>query len=117
MFQLISISFRKVSPLNEDTEISFNVPDTSIGDTPKASQIPKVSIIAGDSLVKDLDPIRLGRKGRKTVINVSKGGASIKDVSHQLDDYYGNVNNEGSVVEKVFICVGKVISVNVGGRV
>ena len=61
-------------------------------------------MIAGDSFTERLDATRLGRKGRKTVLNISKGGAKIGDVSKQLDQFY--MSNHDDIVSQVFISVG-----------
>ena len=101
-----SISFRKVTPVtdfddDDEKEISFDKTAEPI----KTSSIkPKLSIIAGDSYTAGLDPVRLGRKNRKIVKNLSEGGATIEDVCKQLDDFY--TDNKEFVVEKVFISVG-----------
>ena len=111
----IVISFRKLAAVNDDSEVSFNVPSTPSvknGDSPppKANNLlkspNKVTIIAGDSFSVGLDEVRLGRKGRKKVINLSKGGASIKDVSLQLDLFFLASSQQDCIVEKVFVCVG-----------
>ena len=103
-----SISCRKVSPIEDgdddaDGEISFN----KGGDVPKPV-LPKskISIIVGDSLVTGLDHVKLSRKGKQNVKNLSEGGAKIRDVSLQLDDFYANGLTDGSVVDKVFVSIG-----------
>ena len=110
----IVISFRKLSTLNNDPEVSFDQPpappfSVSKEDFPpiKAEAVPrKVTLIVGDSFSVGLDPVRLGRNGRKDVVNLSKGGSSIKEVSLQLDQYFLANSQQNSVVEKVFVCVG-----------
>ena len=102
-----SISFRKVVPDIEDDEVSFTVggnSNTTISEAPKAK--PKISIIVGDSMVTGLDSAKLGRQGKKTVINLSKGGSTVGDVSTELDNFYTTGMSDGSIVEKVFVCVG-----------
>ena len=105
-----SISFRKVSEPSEDNEISFNTVPDADGGTVKSEPKPKtkarISIITGDSLVAELDPIKLGRNNRKIVRNLSKGGALIRDVSNQIDKFYTSVNDDEVIVENVFVCVG-----------
>ena len=99
-----SISFRKVTPPSDDKEISFDLKmDNDLG---KSNNITKrkICVIAGDSYSAGLDPIKLGRKNRKIVKNISKGGAKIDDVSKQLDEFF--LGNKEGVVDKVFICVG-----------
>ena len=95
-----SISFRKVAPLNEDHEISFDLKEDKINILPKR----KICVIAGDSYSAGLDPVKLGRKNRRIVKNVSSGGAKIEDVSEQLDEFF--LRNGEGVVDKVFISVG-----------
>ena len=129
----IVFSFRKiVDPLNptssnaDDPEISFDVaspispstdaassspepPNTSVQNSHLSSQQrPKVTLLAGDSFLVGLDIDRLGRKGKKTVVNVSKGGASVEDVSRQIEAYFLSFTDEISspFVEKVVVCVG-----------
>lgn len=58
----------------------------------------------GDSISAGLDEVKLGRKGRQLVKNLSSGGVTISDVSKQLDDFY--VSNNNHPVDKIFICVG-----------
>ena len=76
-----SISFRKVTPISGDVdddvdnEISFSKPTES---DKTCSVKPKLSIIAGDSFSAGLDPVRLGRKNRNTVKNISEGGLKLK---------------------------------------
>ena len=48
----------------------------------------------------------MGRKGKKKVVNLSEGGATIKDVSQQLDSYFLSKAHDDTVVKKVFVCVG-----------
>ena len=108
----IVISFRKLMPDNGDPEVSFSNPNISMGgkvDTPpiKSNISPnRVTLIAGDSYSKDLDEVKLGRKGRRKVINLSKGGSTIKDVSLQLDGFFLASSQQDILVDKVFVCVG-----------
>ena len=102
----IVISFRKLSPKSSAD------PDITADLFPEEEEKPicprKVTLIAGDSVSYDLDPMKLGRNGRKNVINLSQGGATIKDVEQQLDSFY--LSEEFSTnaihVEKVIVCVG-----------
>ena len=65
--------------------------------------IKHCTLIAGDSFVARLDPVRLG-KGKKTVYNISQRGAKISQVEKSIDDFY--MTNSDTIVEKVFLCVG-----------
>ena len=101
-----SISFRKLSEPVEDNEISFDSkPSEPKPVPPRPKTMTKISIIAGDSLVTDLDPVKLGRNGKKIVKNLSKGGALIRDVCNQIDEFYTSIDDD-IIVEKVFVCVG-----------
>ena len=107
--QRIVISFRKVTPeVVTDPEVSFDatnlVADKRVKDVPTPPT--RITIIAGDSFSAALDAKRLGRNGKKTVVNLSKGGSTIKDVSLQLDSYFLSDARDDTVVEKVFVCVG-----------
>ena len=98
----IAISFRKVTPEVEiDPEISFGRRDSLTPQTPPE----RVTLIVGDSFSASLDADKLGRRGKKKVINVSSGGSTINDVSKQLDSYFLSAPDH-TVVDKVFICVG-----------
>ena len=106
------ISFRKLVPDNRDPEVSFSNPTTStdenVDSTNKfnTSTSPnRVTLIAGDSFSMGLDEVKLGRKGRRKVINLSKGGSTIKEVSLQLDGFFLS-SQQNVVVDKVFVCVG-----------
>ena len=105
----IVISFRKLSPeVVQDPEISFDNRTSNPVTAEKDKPTPptRVTIIAGDSFSAALDAERLGRKGRKNVVNLSKGDATIKDVSLQLDCYFLSNSYGNVVVEKIFVCVG-----------
>ena len=101
----IVISCRKLTPfVSEDTpdlEVSFDtVPPKVI----REKSVTRVNLIAGDSFSAALDADRLGRKGRKNVVNLSEGGAKIEGVMDQLNQYYTSHTNV--LVEKVIISVG-----------
>ena len=63
-----------------------------------------VSVIAGDSFTAKLDPHLLG-KGRKRVINISRGGNRINQVMDSLEDFYICCPPQYNV-NQVYICVG-----------
>ena len=114
----VVISFRKITGDNvaqenlEDSQISVNL------DPPNAAILPslvtpqhtpkKITVVAGDSFTAGLDANRLGRNGRKTVVNISRGGASVGDVEKQFDTFYMSLPDTDNtpVVEKVIVCVG-----------
>lgn len=111
----VVISFRKITGVshNVDPDISLDLsPISTPADTSTITVPPplpqRVTIIAGDSFVVGLNVERLGRNGRKTVVNLAKGGATIDDVSKQIESYYMSFTNpsETPVVDKVIICVG-----------
>ena len=109
------ISFRKLSPPDSspdtDPEISFGVSSPAAKQqksSPSPRSTPRVTLIFGDSHTIGLDESKLGRKGRKRVVNMSQPGAHIGDVRKQIESFYlseehasGNV-----IVEKVFVSVG-----------
>ena len=106
----VCISFRKITPLQSETDpdISFGDAELKIkgnksGVTVSSPSPQKINLLVGDSFSEGLDAEKLGRKGRKQVINLSKGGASIDDVSKQLDHFF--VTND-SPVSKIFVSVG-----------
>lgn len=110
----VVISFRKLSVPANPNPVTLNIsdrdPEVSF-DTPapvksNAKTIRTISLIAGDSFSAGLDVSKLGRKGRKTVVNVSEGGASIHDVKKQLDEYYLANSSVDIIVGKIFISVG-----------
>ena len=107
----VVISFRKITqPMEQDSEISFNKDENPLESTviseKKIAPQSRVNLIVGDSLSVGLDCEKLGRKGRKKVFNLSKGGATIKEVSLQLDTFFLSNSQNNVVVEKVFVCVG-----------
>ena len=102
----ICISFRKITPVGETVpDISSDVRKTDIIDLEQSQSTPvqSINLIVGDSFSEGLDQDKLGRNGRKRVVNLSKGGATIEDVTKQLDNFF--VTNS-TPVSKVFICVG-----------
>ena len=110
----IVISFRKTTPnldITTDPEISFDNQDKALKDDSTKSPLldfkapnKKTCLIVGDSFSAALDPEKLGRFGKKPVINLSKSGAKIDDVIDQLDNYF--ISNKKVTVDKVFVCVG-----------
>ena len=103
----VCISFRKITPVHEtDPDISFGdvkVEANHSGVTKLSPSPQKINLVVGDSFSEGLNAEKLGRNGRKRVINLSRGGASIDDVSKQLDDFF--VTNT-TPVSKIFVCVG-----------
>ena len=112
---------KNVSPVKSLIE-SFENGSTDTSVTHNASTLPKsqsealpstvthtshpvkhCTLIAGDSFVARLDPVRLG-KGKKTVHNISQRGAKVGQVEQSIDNFY--MTNSDSMVEKVFLCVG-----------
>ena len=63
-----------------------------------------VSVIAGDSFTAKLDPHLLSR-GKKRVINISRGGNRIHHVMDSLEDFYLVCPPQYNI-DQVFICVG-----------
>ena len=121
----VVLSFRKIVDQNSANNLDNSDPDLSINLEPledpttmsssssnqspdENKQRPMVTVIAGDSFVVGLDVTRLGRRGKKTVINLSKGGASVDDVSKQLEQYFSSFTDIETTptVEKVIVCVG-----------
>ena len=126
----IVISFRKVVHVtnpDSDPELSINLgqpsgtPGSSTGQATNVESVSslsngvcgvslpqRVSIIAGDSHIVGLDVDRLGRKGRKTVINLAKGGATISQVEEQIESYFISCSdaNQTPIVDKIIVCVG-----------
>lgn len=123
----VVISFRKITEVGNnsfDLEVSFDSPVSTINTANQSagsvSTLPEslvsplrppkqyVTIIAGDSFIAGLDIERLGRKGKKTVINLAKGGSTISDVTNQFESYFMSHSSakDTPVVEKVIVCVG-----------
>lgn len=101
----IVISFRKLVDDRSDQSDVLNVSeDTSEPVIPDVASPQKVTLIAGDSFIVGLDVDRLGRKGKKSVVNLAAGGATINDVSNQLETYF--LTNSSHTVEKIILCVG-----------
>ena len=66
--------------------------------------IPKpkaIILLAGDSFLRNLDPLKLG-KGKKPVVNISKGGSKVKQVEDSLKQFA----TDGPPVHKLFLCIG-----------
>ena len=76
------------------------LPKSSATHSPRP--VKRCTLIAGDSFVARLDPVRLG-KGKTTVHNISKRGAKISQVEQSIDNFY--MTDSDSIVEKVFLCV------------
>ena len=91
-----SFSFRKYIPQHQATT-PMNLKNES---TVRKSS---VILVAGDSYTARLKADKLG-KMRKKVINVAKGGSTIKDVVKSLQSYADEHTNTN--VLKLFLCVG-----------
>ena len=119
----VVISFRKLSSnvaVNGDSEVSSDDPEISFDDpTIGNSRVPdsvtaqdqspqRVTLLVGDSFIVGMDADRLGRRGKKNVVNLSSGGATITDVSTQLDTYFLSNADENTNIEvdKIVVCVG-----------
>ena len=108
----IVISFRKLVPKNDDSVTSHDLfgvtSDGGTDDDTPVRHVSKVTIIAGDSHTVGLDHVKLGRKGKRNVVNLSERGAHIADVKKQLEKFYMSHEHAGGnvIVEKIFICVG-----------
>lgn len=112
----IVISFRKITEpsCDVDPEISFSKADdvnavtTQSNETCVKNQPPqtRVSLIVGDSFTSGLECEKLGRRGRKKVVNLSKGGSTINDVSLQLESFFMSSSQSDVIVDKVIVCVG-----------
>ena len=99
-----SISFRKVVPdTEEDPEVSFDINSQHQISGSRSPATQKINIVVGDSISAGLNEDKLGRKGRQLVKNLSSGGATIRDVCKQLDNFYVSNNVP---VSKIFVCVG-----------
>ena len=95
----------------QDPEVSFDIRTprpASSGSEPKPTPPARLTIIAGDSFTAGLDVVKLGRRGRKNVINLSQPGSTVNDVSSQLDTYFLSSSHADNnvIVDKVLICVG-----------
>ena len=110
----VVISFRRLvtdSPERADPEVPVDDQSTDSNSSTVSAATPtpakKVTIVAGDSFIVGLDVERLGRKGKKSVVNLAKGGATISDVENQLETYFMSADvGSAPDVEKVILCVG-----------
>ena len=64
-----------------------------------------IVLVAGDSISAGLNEEKLGKFGRKKVINISKGGSKIKNVQDSIIKFHEN-NKDTCTIEKVFLSVG-----------
>ena len=96
-----SISFRRSSstPL---TVSNSELPASE--DSPNVTLIP-TSLLVGDSLLARLDPERLG-KGKKTILNLAKGGNKICNVIDNLKAFIADSGSKKYLVNQVFVSVG-----------
>ena len=87
------------APVSESSKVEptlNNEHNEPIKSKPKA-----IILLAGDSFLKDLDPSKLG-KGKKPVVNISKGGSKIRQVEDSLKQFATN----GPPVHKLFLSIG-----------
>ena len=96
-----SISFRKFrsEPEREDTTRFMS------SSPAKGAKLIPASLLVGDSYLARLDSKRLG-KGKKTVVNIAKGGNKIPDVLESLHDFHGSTECEDYIIDQIFISVG-----------
>ena len=114
-----SFSFRKVAPsataeclspikkvIAAYESMSNAGPVTSSSPTEPTEGLQKTSLnlLLGDSISERLCTRKL-EKGRKKVLNLSKGGARIKHVENQLEKFYQEKGSEYNV-EIITVCVG-----------
>ena len=90
------LSFRKVVPLNNLSKANINDlnPDQLINAPPTNKEI---SVIFGTSITTRINPDKLVGKYRKTtseVINLSKSGAKLQDISNYVDKFYAGTLDE-----------------------
>ena len=83
-------------------------PKPAVNTTPKVSPTPapakrRIYLVAGDSFAARLDEERLGKK-RVPVMKIAKGGAKIKDVKAQIENFFSD--NPDACVEKLVVSVG-----------
>ena len=102
-----SISFRKI---NTPSDISHDAVSNSQAKTAKTTPPPAppkvketVILMAGDSFFERLDAKRLG-KGKRTVVNIAKGGSKIDKVLKSISDFVKD--NPDKAVSKCFISIG-----------
>ena len=80
-----------------------------VSDSQPIQQLPKskpyISVIFGTSITKKLDPIKLGT-GNRRVINLSKSGATINDISKSVDLFFEDLSNVPSDIEKIMFSLG-----------
>ena len=82
-----------ISSMIECRYYTFNVCE----DSPNVTLIP-TSLLVGDSLLARLDPERLG-KGKKTILNLAKGGNKICNVIDSLKAFIADSGSEKYLVK------------------
>ena len=65
----------------------------------------RTTLIVGDSFAARLDPHKLS-KGRKNVINITKGGNKIIDVIESLTKFNEDTSRGEFIIDQVFVSVG-----------
>ena len=68
---------------------------------PPSPRVQPITLLAGDSFFRDLRPDKLG-KGKKLVVNISKGGSKIKQVEQSLIEFA----SDAPPVTKIFLSIG-----------
>ena len=57
-----------------------------------------------------VETVRLGRKGKRNVVNLAKGGAKIQDVSNEIEAHFLSVSDDNvnckPIAEKFIVCIG-----------
>ena len=96
-----SISFRRTSSA---TVIVSNSELPASEDSPHVTRIP-TSLLVGDSFLARLDPESLG-KGKKTILNLAKGGNKICNVIDSLKAFIADSGSVKYLVNQVFVSVG-----------
>ena len=97
-----SFSFRRY--ISNNLEGSSNaLPIINLTSEKIVQHKTNVVLVSGDSYTARLDAEKLG-KGKKKVVNISKGGNTIKDVIKSLETFAQE--NHNANVQKLFICIG-----------
>ena len=103
------ISFRKTRNINETAPLLSPAPvhyresEISFGSRPCKSVTKNVSLLLGASILKNLDPVKLGKANNECYVRAT-GGNTIPKISKELDAYYEE-HGDNNVV-KVFVACG-----------
>ena len=101
-----SISFRKIvqkAELDEEKKEEESPTQKADKSTKPSTSKKSIVLVAGDSFPGRLDADRLGR-GKKTVVNIAKGGSSIVQVEKAIKDFVDD--NPSYQVTKLFVSIG-----------